>query len=210
MPILGSPELTITLPHGNEVLGLQFAVYGTCTEIGPNNSPTITVKVWNGSQEVASEAATINNAKGTYEAYFVLDGVTDIQKVGKVTVKCDGMPGDPLEQGGLTIAGQTTLTIDNSALGGKSWARAVIVSGQAVNSAGKSIFVRLTDIGSDVFPPPGYTGTGIDESGRWSVDLARIVPQDRKSASSNYRVQVSLFDGSGECARISSPSFSVT
>ncbi len=213
---LGDPSMTIQLPSIGQTLGLQFSVFGTCSEITPNNNPTMTVTVMNGQNQVASAAAVTNQQNGTFEAPFNLPSGTNIQGTGSVVATCSAMNGNATV-GGLTIAGQGTLTITNPPPGGPeqaagfpSWSSGVVARGQIVGCAGKTMWLRLTDAGKDIIPHYSWP---IGNGTAWECDLSRLVAAGGHSASKSrhYNIHVSVWDQplSGEQVRVSSGFFSV-
>jgi hypothetical protein len=109
---VGNPQITISLPNAGETLGLQFAVFGSCSDIIPNN-PTLTVAVKDGQgNTVASSPAANNQLNGTFEANFNLTSLNPNIQNGSVVVTCSDNA--QASNGGLTISNQSgSLTITN-------------------------------------------------------------------------------------------------
>jgi hypothetical protein len=213
---LGEPQMAISLPNAGETLGLQFSVFGTCSEITPTNNPTVTVTVMNGQNVVTSSAAVNNQQNGAFEADFTLPAGTNIQGSGSVVVTCSGMDGSSTN-GQLTIAGQTTLTIGGlqqagpqQAAGFPSWSSGVVARGQVVGCAGKIMWLRLTDAGHDIIDHHSWR---IGDAMAWECNHSTLVERAGLSASKSrhYNVHVSVWENArrGERVRVSSGFFSV-
>jgi hypothetical protein len=213
---LGDPQMTISLPNAGETLGLQFSVFGPCSEITPTNNPTMTVTVMDGQSQVASATAVNNQQNGAYEASFNLPPGTNIQGSGSVVVTCSAMNGN-VTNGQLTICGQTILTIGapqqgapQQVAGFPSWSAGVVAKGQVVGCAGKTFWLRLTDAGFDII---GHHSWQIGNDTAWECDLGRLVAAAGRAASKSrhYNIHVSVWDrdAPGERVRVSSGFFSV-
>jgi hypothetical protein len=213
---LGDPQMTISLPNAGETLGLQFSVFGSCSEITPTNNPTMTVTVMNGQSQVASATAVNNQQNGTSEASFSLPSGTNIQGTGSVVVTCSAMNGN-VTVSQLTIFDQTTVTISSPPPGAPeqaaefpSWSAGVVARGQVVGCAGKLFWLRLTDAGFDII---GHHSWQIGNDTAWECDLSKLVAAAGRSASRSrhYNIHVSVWDQSpsGERVRVSSGFFSV-
>jgi hypothetical protein len=211
---LGNPAMAISLPESSETLGLQFSVFGTCSDI-TNGNCTVTVQVMNGQTQVASTTAVNNQQNGSYEANFNLPSETNIQGTGSVVVTCSSMTGN-VTNGQLTIAGQGTLTINpppggpEQVAGYPSWSAGVVASGQVVGCAGKYLWLRLTDAGHDII---GHQCWQIGDGTAWQCDLSKLVAEKGLSASRSrhYNIHVSVWQHQydSEQVRVSSGFFSV-
>lgn len=213
---VGAPQMAISLPNAGETLGVQFSVFGTCSEITPNNNPAVTVQVMNGQTQVASTTAVNNQQNGTYEAQFNLPSTTNIQGTGSVAASCTGM-NCTASNGQLTISGQGNLNITSPPPGGPeqaagfpSWSSGVFARGQVASGYnGKFLWLRLTDAGKDIIPHYYWV---IDKTA-WEVNLSQLVANagHSNSTSRHYNVHVSVWDQyeSGQRVRVSSGFFSV-
>jgi hypothetical protein len=210
---LGDPQMTIALPNPGETLGLQFSIFGSCSQITPANNPAMTVTVMNGQSQVASAPAVNNQQNGSYEAYFNLPSGTNIQG-GSVVVTCSSMNGN-VTNGQLTIGGQTTLTVTapqpgatQQAAAFPSWSAGVVAKGQVVGCAGKTMWLRLTNAGFDIISHHSWQ---IGSDTAWECDLSKLVADAGRSGhkSRHYNVHVSVWDPNVERVRVSSGFFSV-
>src|SRR5258708_6015587 len=178
----------------------------------------MTVAVMDGQSQVTSTTAVNNQQNGTYEADFNLDLGTNIQGTGSVVVTCSAMNGQ-VTNGGLTIAHQTILTINSLQQGApKQVAGGPRPAGgggpggggrgQVVGYAGKSLYLRLTDAGSDIIKPAHRQTIGNGTA--WECNLSQLVANAGRSASRSrhYNIHVSVWDN-GERVRVSSGFFSV-
>jgi hypothetical protein len=215
---VGNPVITISLPSAGETLGLQFAVFGSCSDIVPNN-PTLTVAVKDGQNNtVASTTAANNQQNGTYEANFSLPSTTNIQN-GSVVVTCS--ENAQASNGGLTISGQGSLTITDpppgapqQVAGYASWS-GVIAKGQARGGNGKGIWLRLTDAGNDIIGHQFWWIPAVE--GPWQCDIGKLVIEKGLSAlkGKHFNLHVSIWHHDSERntdreqVRVSSGFFSV-
>jgi hypothetical protein len=172
MPIYGDPELVIKSPSANDTLAPNFSVFGTCSAIGPNSNPTITVGLYSGPSLVMQVTATLNNSSGTWEAIFsnappIPNGQASIQ------VSCSGMNGTQTVSP-LTVSGDT-LAIITSPAGQAflSWSEA---SGDGtVSNSDETVDVYLTQAGhqlGSMQPTSKSLGNG------WQSPLLNLVPPD--------------------------------
>ena len=211
---LGDSQMTISLPNPGETLGLQFSVFGSCSEITPTNNPTMTVTVMDGQSQAASAPAVNNQQNGSYEASFNLPPGTNIQGTGSVVVTCSGMNGN-VTNGQLTIRAQTVLTVGTAQPGAPqqvagfpSWSAGVVAKGQVVGGAGKTMWLRLTDAGCDIIAHHSWQ---IGDVTAWECDLSKLVAAAGRSASNSrhYNVHVSVWAPNVERVRVSSGFFAV-
>lgn len=213
---LGTSGMSISLPGPTETLGLQFSVFGNCSDITPTTNCTVTVTVMNGLTQVASTTAFNNPQNGTYEANFNLPSGTNMQGTGMVVVTCSTMTGNTTVAG-LTIGSQGVLTITNppatnpeAAAGFPSWS-GLVARGQVRGCNGNGMWLRLTDAGNDIIGHQ-YWAINADDT-PWECDIGKLVIEKGLSAlkGRRFNVHVSVWKHpyDGQQVRVSSGFFSV-
>jgi hypothetical protein len=218
--VVGNPVITISLPNAGETLGLQFAVFGNCSDIKTNN-PALTVVVKDGQNNTVDTATAVNNQQnGTFEADFTLPSTTNIQN-GSVVVSC--ADNAQASNGGLTISGQGSLTVTVSTppesggpkqtAGFANWS-GLVAKGQAHRGTRKGIWLRLTDAGNDIIAHQFWWIPAVDT--QWDCKIGQLVIDKGFSAlkGKDFNVHVSIWNhdpqGKGtEQVRVSSGFFSV-
>ena len=172
MPSYGDPELVIKSPSANDILAPNFSVFGTCSAIGPNSNPTITVGLYNGPYLVMQATASLNNTAGTWEAIFtnapaIPNGQASIQ------VSCSGMNGTQTVSP-LTVSGDTLAPITSPQ--GQSYSSWSDTNGDGtVLNSSDIVDVYLTQAGhqiSSLQPTSQSLGNG------WQSHLLGLLPPD--------------------------------
>jgi hypothetical protein len=221
--------MQVTLPTVGQTVGLQFSVFGSCSDITPNNAPTMTVKVNTGNGS-ASAPAAINQASGTFEATFNLPQGTYTQS-GSITVTCSGMSPttlSPYTIGSPPGGNPPTLTITApkadppGQLGAvqvgsyPNWGsdeHPVMAQGRVKGGKDGKVYLRLTDAGIDFIqtgPAPSVPIT--DDDAPWEFNLTHWVTRAGHSGkhSKHYNIHVTLWNGENvEKVRICSGFFRV-
>jgi hypothetical protein len=172
MPIYGDPELVIKSPSANDTLAPNFSVFGTCSAIGPNSNPTISVGLYNGPSLVMQATASLNNTAGTWEAVFtnapaIPNGQASIQ------VSCSGMNGTQTVSP-LTVSGDTLASITSPV--GQSFSSWSDANGDGtLSDTSDTVEVYLTQAGyqiSNLNPTSRSIGNG------WQSHLLNLLPPD--------------------------------
>ncbi len=203
--LFGDPELKIASPATQDTLALTFSVFGSCTAITSTNSPTITVKVMNGTTQLDSQTAVNNQTNGTWEAFFSLPSGTNVPGTGSIVVTCAGMNGSSsITQ--LTIPGQNVLTIQAPKNGDVFSTWSVANANGTLSTPATGLHLYITYKGYQICLA---TAVAIDiEDGTWQQPLQSLVPN--QAAGSNYGFHAVVFNDSTRILRMSSGFFSVT